>query len=419
MMGFATSHPLGRRRAALRALAASATALVTGHGPAAASAPQNPDPVRRGRPLVFPRDHGAHPASRIEWWYITGWLLPAPPSNPPARHHPSAGPAVAESQTLAPAASPDPGAPGLIGFQVTFFRSRTGLADALPGRFAPRHILFAHAAVSEIGPQRHRHAERIARWSGDPRHSALARAALDDADLALGGWTLQRQATGAGPLQARWTTRVDGDGFDFALQMARTQPLLLQGEAGFSRKGPDASQASHYLSEPHLAVRGRLGLDGRAQAVVGRAWLDHEWSDELLHPQAVGWDWIGMMLDDGAALTAFRLRRADGSALWAGGSLRRTGETVPRAFGPDELRFEPVRWWSSPSSGGRYPVAWRVDTPAGPLRVEALFDAQEMHSRGATGTIYWEGLSSLHDASGRRIGMGYLEMTGYAGRLEI
>jgi predicted secreted hydrolase len=201
--------------------------------------------------------------------------------------------------------------------------------------------------------------------------------------------------------------------------MARTQPVLLQGEAGFSRKGPDASQASHYLSEPHLAVQGQLGLDGRAQAVVGRAWLDHEWSDELLHPQAVGWDWIGMMLDDGAALTAFRLRRADGSALWAGGSLRRTGETVPRAFGPDEVRFEPVRWWSSPSSGGRYPVAWRVDTPAGPLRVEALFDAQEMHSRGATGTIYWEGLSSLHDASGRRIGMGYLEMTGYAGRLEI
>ena len=172
MTGFATSHPLGRRRAALRALAASATALVTGHGPAAASAPQTPDPVRRGRPLVFPRDHGAHPASRIEWWYITGWLLPAPPSNPPARHHPSGGPAVAESPTLAPAASPDPGAPGLIGFQVTFFRSRTGLADALAGRFAPRHILFAHAAVSEIGPQRHRHAERIGQGHDLGRHTA-------------------------------------------------------------------------------------------------------------------------------------------------------------------------------------------------------------------------------------------------------
>ena len=402
------------RRALLRALGVCAGAAAMGaHAERAVTeAVQTADPVRRGRPLVFPRDHGAHPASRIEWWYITGWLVPTTSDG-------GAGSGVAPVATAGPSASPDPDTPGLTGFQVTFFRSRTGLAQTLPGRFAPRQILFAHAAVSEIAARRHLHAERIARWSGDPQASHRARAALHDADLTLGGWTLQRQSTGTGPLDARWRTDVVGDGFAFDLTMARTQPLLLQGDAGYSRKGPDEAQASHYLSEPHLTVAGRLERDGRTTAVAGRAWLDQEWSDELLHPQAVGWDWIGMMLDDGSALTAFRLRRADGSALWAGGSVRRAGQTQARALTPDEVRFEPLRWWRSPSSGGRYPVDWQVTTPVGRMSVRALFDTQEMHSRVATGTIYWEGLSSLHDPSGRRIGMGYLEMTGYVGRLEI
>lgn len=399
------------RRAVLRGLGACAGATALG---AQAESPslggsRPPDPVRRGRPLIFPRDHGAHPSSRIEWWYVTGWLLPLA----------TGGSDTVPASRAIEDTSPDPDTPGLTGFQVTFFRSRTGLAEGLPGRFAPRQILFAHAAISEIATRRHLHAERISRWSGDPRAGSRVRAALHDADLALDSWTLQRQSTGAGPLDARWRTGVAGEGFAFELTMARTQPLLLQGDAGFSRKGPDEAQASHYLSEPHLAVSGDLVQDGRSRAVAGRAWLDHEWSDELLHPQAVGWDWIGMMLDDGAALTAFRLRRADGSALWAGGSVRNADQARARVFEPDEVRFEPVRWWRSPSSGGRYPVEWSVITPAGRMAVRALFDAQEMHSRGATGTIYWEGLSSLHDAPGRRIGMGYLEMTGYAGRLQI
>jgi hypothetical protein len=33
--------------------------------------------VVAGTPLVFPRDHGSHPAFRTEWWYITGWVRDA------------------------------------------------------------------------------------------------------------------------------------------------------------------------------------------------------------------------------------------------------------------------------------------------------------------------------------------------------
>jgi predicted secreted hydrolase len=338
------------------------------------------DTVRRGRPLEFPRDHGAHLAARTEWWYATGW----------------AGRGEEPSH----------------GFQVTFFRSRTAMAVDNPSRFAARQLLFAHAALTDLGARRHHHDQRIARWSGAP-DAALGAASQDDAAVRLGPWWLRREGE-------RWRSVVAAAGFRLDLTLERSQPLLLQGDAGFSRKGPEERQASHYYSEPQLKAATALAVEGRAPITPpdGRAWIDHEWSDEILHPDALGWDWIGINLADGTALTAFQLRRADGSALWAGGSWRPAGGRA-RAFAPDELRFEPLRHWSSPATGARYPVHWRVQTPAGVFEVRALLDAQELDGRGSTGTVYWEGLSALEDAAGRRVGLGYLEMTGYAGRLRL
>jgi predicted secreted hydrolase len=374
-----------RRRAWLLAAALRAAWGAAGlaGGAAAGATPAADEPVRRGRTLVFPRDHGAHPPSRIEWWYLTGWL----------------GEAQAPHQ----------------GFQVTFFRSRTGLAADSPSRFAPRQLLFAHAALTDLAARRHLHAQRIARWSG-AEDAALARAATADADVHIGAWRLQRNAAAGG--EAGYTMDIDGDDFRFTLDALRTQPLLLQGDAGFSRKGPEERQASHYYSEPQLAVQGTLVLDGRTQQASGRAWLDHEWSDEILHPQAVGWDWIGINLQDGGALTAFQLRRADGSALWAGGSFRRVGGAA-RAFDATSVRFTAGRRWASAASAAVYPVEWALDTPAGRFTVRSLLDAQELDSRRSTGTVYWEGLSELLDDAGRRVGLGYLEMTGYAGVLRL
>ncbi len=331
------------------------------------------------RALVFPADFGSHPAARTEWWYLTGALQ-------------------AGERTF--------------GFQVTFFRSRTGLSGDHRSRFAASQIVFAHAALSDVQVSRQRHDQRLARAG-----FGIATAAEGDTQVRLRDWSLLRQ----GPADSsRYEVRVASDsaGFALALTLATTQPLLLQGKAGYSRKGPQPAQASHYYSQPQLAVTGALTLDGRALPVLGRAWLDHEWSNTLLDPQAVGWDWIGINLDDGSTLTAFRLRRADGSTLYAGGSLRSPGGVV-RTFQPDEVRFTPGRSWLSPASQARYPVQWTVDTPAGRHTVSTLFDAQELDSRGSTGAFYWEGLCDLLDARGQRVGRGYLEMTGYAGKLRL
>ena len=337
--------------------------------------------VRPGVPIVLPRDFGAHPEFRTEWWYVTGWLT---------------APNVTEP----------------YGFQLTFFRSRTDVPNDHPSAFAATQLLFAHAALTDPVAGKLRHDQRIARAG-----FGIAQASEHDTDVRLRGWTLKREGPAG---QHRYLARLDAaaQGFGFDLQLAATQPVLLQGDAGFSRKGPDPSQASYYLSEPQLAVTGTLSLSGRPQSVTGRAWLDHEWSDSMLHPDAVGWDWIGINLDDGGALTAFRLRRKDGTALWAGGSLRSRDGSV-RVFGPEELRFTPLRAWTSPVTHAHYPVQWRIDTPAGGFEVRARLDAQELDSRASTGTVYWEGLSDLFDMQGQRVGRGYLELTGYASPLRL
>jgi len=208
------------------------------------------------------------------------------------------------------------------------------------------------------------------------------------------------------------------------LQCTETQGWLLQGDSGLSRKGPQAAQASYYYSLPQLAVSGQITLQGQQfqldTAAPHAAWLDHEWSQSLLPPQAVGWDWIGMNLQDGSALTAFRLRDPAGGTLWDGGSFRPATRGAPaRAFAPGEVVFEPLRYWRSPVTQARYPVEWQVRTPVAVYRVQALIDDQELDSRNSTGAVYWEGLSELMDSQGHRVGHGYLEMTGYAGALRL
>lgn len=323
--------------------------------------------------LQFPRDHGAHPGFRTEWWYITG-------------HATSGG--------------------REFGFQVTFFRSRVDGTQGMQSGFAARQLIFAHAAVTDVQGKKLLHDQRIAREGFD-----VATAGTTDTQLKLRDWSLVRADGG-------YQTRIAAQDFALDLSFAPTQALLLQGDRGLSRKGPQEKQASYYYSQPQLKTRGTITLRGQRLEVQGTAWLDHEWSEELLHPEAVGWDWIGMNLFDGSALTAFVLRRADGSSLWAGGSYRRNGGGVTD-FPPDAVQWAPGRVWRSPATATSYPVQWQLQTPAGRHTVRALADAQELDSRNSTGAVYWEGLSELQDERGLRVGLGYLEMTGYVAPLRL
>jgi predicted secreted hydrolase len=265
-------------RAAALMLAAAATVAAS---PAAAPYPV----VRPGRAFAFPTDHGAHPAFRTEWWYVTGWLRTK--------------------------AGKD------LGFQVTFFRTRPGVGEANPSRFAPRQILFAHAALSDPATGHLLHGERAARGG-----FGVAQARVGDTDVALRDWRIVRRPDG------HFATSVATPDFTLTLDLAPRQNVMLQGDRGYSQKGPKPEQASYYYSLPHLAASGQLTRSGTAETVTGEAWLDREWSSDYLGGSATGWDWTGLNLDDGAALMAFRIRRADGGTVWAGGSLRRKDGTL-------------------------------------------------------------------------------------------
>jgi len=328
------------------------------------------DPVLPGTVLTFPRDLGAHPGFRIEWWYVTGHL-----------------------------ASSD----GPLGFQVTFFRVRNPAAEGNPSRFAPRQLLFAHAALADPARGRLLHGERSAR-----AYDGLAEAKVGETDVRIDDWTLARES-------GTYRTRIEADGFALDLVLAPTQPILPEGDRGFSRKGPLATQASEYYSEPQLRVTGRIRAGGRTRDVTGTAWLDHEWSSEYLAPEAAGWDWLGANLDDGSAVMAFRMRSRDGRVLWSQATIRpRGGASI--SFSGDTVRFRPLRSWRSPRTGIAYPVAMEVAVGERRWTLEPLMDDQELDARASTGTLYWEGavrIAGEHAAGGR----GYLELTGYADRV--
>ncbi len=383
--------PVGSaRRRWLQAAAMAAGTAATPRLAAAVPYPGEPHhhpSVDPGRALRFPRDFGAHPDFRTEWWYVTGWL---------------------SRERLSTSATLDrPGAQELErGFQVTFFRVRTAHPAANPSRFAPTELVFAHAALMDPANKGPLHAQRAAR-RGSPGVECSDR----DTDVRIGDWRLVRGA------DDRYHAVVREATFGLDLRLAPPgspgEPAAspwLQGDAGFSRKGPQPHQASRYYSRPQLQVTGTA--DGRPTR--GVAWFDHEWSTTVLDPAAAGWDWTGINFHDGSALVAFRIRPREGgeaaAPLWRYCALR---DADGRSRIIEDVRFEPLRHWQSPRSGARYPVALRIDLPGRSLRLQPLMDDQELDGRGSTGTIYWEGAVRVSEADGRESGLGYLELTGY------
>ena len=331
-------------------------------------------PLTLGNALVFPRDFGAHPAFRTEWWYATGWLQ-TPDQKP-------------------------------IGFQITFFRSATGQGAANPSSFAPKQLIIAHAALSDPAQKKLLHSEKSARQG-----FGLAYAAEGNTEVKLDDWQLARSADGS------YQARVGNRDFELQLTLQPTQPLMLQGDSGYSRKGTQPQQASYYYSEPQLAVTGTLKRQGQPVTVTGTAWLDHEWSSSVLDADAAGWDWLGANLDDGGALMAFRIRGKTGRTLWSHAALRNRDGKMTQ-FVQDTVLFTPQRHWRSPRTTATYPVAMQIRTGGMLWQLIPLQDDQELDARRSTGTVYWEGAVTIN-RDGAPAGRGYLEMTGYDQALKL
>jgi predicted secreted hydrolase len=343
-------------------------------------------PTGGANKLQFPRDHGAHPLFRTEWWYVTGWL---DLKNKPGQS---------------------------LGFQVTFFRSRTRHPEENPSRFAPKQLLIAHAAIA-------------APKNGLLIHEELATRALtpiatfSETDCKLfikqygNEWLLERVMNSNLGSQNQYRIAIKTAQLKIDLLLTTDQQPWLQGQNGFSQKGPLAKQSSYYYSRPQLITEGRVSFAKQEQSLElrGTSWFDHEWSSEILADGAIGWDWLGLNMFDGSALTLFRIRNSNTDKQGADIHHYAAWRSVQGDVKNYTPRFEALRRWTSKRTGATYPVSWQILIGDIKLLIEPLMDDQELDGRRSTGTVYWEGAVTVKDVSspGKLIGRGYLELTGY------
>ncbi|HEY1182261.1 MAG TPA: lipocalin-like domain-containing protein [Rhodocyclaceae bacterium] len=320
-------------------------------------------PVVPGRQLVFPADFGAHPAFRIEWWYVTANLRDANGTD--------------------------------YGAQWTLFRQATAPPPQQEG-WANQQIWMGHAAVTSAAT--HRFAETFAR-------GGIGQAGVDIQPFHawIDSWDMAAIAPMNDATLAPLQLSARGTDFSYALRLDATQPLVLQGDGGYSKKS-ERGQASYYFSQPYFSANGTLALDGKPIAVTGHAWMDREWSSQPLASDQTGWDWFSLHLASGDKVMLFRLRHADGQHYFAGNWIGRDGKSVQLA--PSAIVMTPT---ASTTIGNRkLPTQWRIAMAERGLTI----DCTPLNAQSWMGTSfpYWEGPISFN---GSQSGVGYLEMTGY------
>jgi predicted secreted hydrolase len=215
--------------------------------------------------------------------------------------------------------------------------------------------------------------------------------------------------------------RAANEAFAIELALAPEKPPVLHGERGVSQKASGFGRASHYYSLTRLEGSGAVTLEGRAHSVRGLAWMDHEFGSNQLAEGQSGWDWFSIQLDDGRDLMLYRIRLADGGAdpHSSGTLIERDGRTtqLPLAAFSIEARGT----WESPKTGATYPAGWTLRVPSASLVLDVTPNVadQELVTGGTVGVHYWEGSVRASGRAGERAvaGRGYVELTGYAGRV--
>jgi predicted secreted hydrolase len=327
----------------------------------------------------FPRDHFNHPDFQTEWWYYTGNLRSA------------------EGRRF--------------GFQLTFFRQAVSRKPAV-SIWDVQDVWMAHLALSDIEGRQFLHAERWNR-SGP----GVAGADGKQARVWNGNWDSQWTLDPGVPGGSSQTLRAVAERFSFELSVKPEKPPVIHGQNGISQKAEGTGKASHYISFTRLKTTGAIVLDGKRFSVEGSTWMDHEFFSHQLDAGKSGWDWFSIQLEDRTELMLFRLRHADGSMdpYSAGTYVDREGH--PRHLSVSDFTVTPGKTWTS-TTGGRYPVEWVVEVPSLGFKAKVSTPLEQQELAGSA-FQYWEGAIDI-DATrfGNPVrGVGYLEMTGYAGRI--
>ncbi|MEE4889900.1 lipocalin-like domain-containing protein [Pseudomonas alliivorans] len=319
--------------------------------------------VTPGRTFSFPQDHGQHPGFRIEWWYITATL------------------------------KDDKGE--RFGVQWTLFRNAIRPGTQTGSGWNDGTIWLGHAAATSATG--HYVAERYARGGVSQANVTTApfSAWIDD-------WSMSSDSHTDDPL-ASLQLKASGKDFRYHLNLTTAQPVVLQGNEGYSRKS-DAGQASYYYSQPFFDAKGSVEMNGKTYQVTGHAWLDREWSSQPLTADQTGWDWFSLQLADGERLMLYRIRHKNAAPYVTGNWIGVDGTT--RLLSADELSLAPLK--TTTIGDRQVPTVWSVKVPGNHLDITT--EALNPNAWMGMSIPYWEGPVRFN---GSQNGVGYLEMTGY------
>jgi predicted secreted hydrolase len=327
----------------------------------------------------FPRDHHAHPEFKTEWWYFTGNLFDQ------------------EGQRF--------------GYELTFFRQGirpAGERDPNASRFIVDDLKFAHFAVTDVHGRQFRYEQKMNR-------GAFGEAGFDDPGPRLAwieNWSLTAKGDDAFELTASGAAGI------LHLDLRSTRPPIVHGENGVSVKTAGGGSASHYYSIPRLETTGTLAGNGSARTVRGESWFDHEWSSSQLGNGQVGWDWVCLQWEDGAALMLYRMRLENGGVDSSSSGTWIAPDGTTTHLKAADFQMTPTSVWKGSATEAKYPIEWRIVLPTqrADFTIKAALEDQELKLGPIT---YWEGaIDAAGTRDGRPIkGRGYLELTGYAGKL--
>ena len=351
------------------------------------ASPSPPEPWQRAIgswSWMFPRDHGAHPNFKTEWWYFTGNLQ--------------------DAQQGASARK--------FGYQLTLFRQGIQFTPAQPtSRWTVRDFYFGHFTISDLATNQFHVAERVSRGA-----LGEAKAAPDHMDVALGPWTIQQDAGEQIHLAANEP--------DMAINFEEhpLKPLVLEGVGGLSRKADGVGEASYYYSYPRLATTGRLRVGGKDYTVSGLSWFDHEFSTSSLGKDQVGWDWFCIQLDNREEIMLYAMRDKSGAMDPVSEGTWIKADGTSERLVPGSFSIAKQSAWRSPRSGAVYPAGWHIVVPGhrADLTVTPAMADQELHLTKMGALDYWEGACSIEGsvADAPVKGVSYTELTGYAGSLQ-
>jgi predicted secreted hydrolase len=291
------------------------------------------------QPVVFPRDHGAHPAFQVEWWYTAGTV---------------AGPRGRDFFWFATVWTG-------MGFRV----ARINVVDLRSDRIV---LSREYVAAGALRPAQTR--IQVGGFSLGWRPAGR-----------FGRWTVAAPVPGAGRLQ---------------LTLTPIQPYVLNGTDGIVQEGAGATSA--YYSDPRLVAQGTLALDGHPTAIGGQGWFDHQWGNFATNTASWHWNWFACQFTNGSDLMLYQFITPTGQATGV-----QNGTYVPAhgsTTHPHNFTVTPLAPVIHPvGATGTYPLRWSLKVPSAHLNLTLKARARHQFITNQYLPGFWEGASAVTTGS--------------------